>query len=306
MIWFVFVDGLGIGGRDESNPLYVGDFPFFREMFSRNTRYMDPIMGVEGVPQSATGQTAIFTGYNAPKYLGVHKEGFPCSRLGGIIKKESLFRKIMEAGHSPTFANGYITDDLELLARQRFVSVTTLMTMTTEKKVRGLDMLAAGNAVFHDITNETIVNGDVMSGRREKLLKRFGYEIDEALMSAISEITPEKAAENLLRLGKGHDFVLFEFFRTDAAGHLQDMEFALDILSTLERFLKALVRGVDLKRHTFILTSDHGNIEDLSFPGHTHNPVPFTVVGKGEKYVRDVKYLYDITPWIMENIHFLL
>ncbi len=306
MIFMFFVDGLGIGRREDSNPLHVGDFPFFQRIFRDNTVYMDARLGVDGVPQSATGQTSIFTGYNAAAFLGAHKEGFPGSRLGGLIKKESLFKKLMDGGKHPTFANGYITDDLELLAKQRFLSVTTLMTITTEKKVRGPEKIAGGKAVFHDITNETLASGEVFSGRRVALLKRFGYDTDNEELLSVKKISPEKAAENLMGLGRRHDLVLFEFFRTDKAGHLMDMEFALHVLKNLERLIEHLAYKTDMRKHTVIICSDHGNIEDLTQPGHTRNPVPFTVLGKGARSLRNLRSLTDITPALMENIHYLL
>jgi bisphosphoglycerate-independent phosphoglycerate mutase (AlkP superfamily) len=50
-----------------------------------------------------------------------------------------------------------------------------------------------------------------------------------------------------------------------------------------------------------ILTSDHGNIEDLSTRSHTLNPVPTIVWGASSQQVANrISSLADITPAILE------
>jgi bisphosphoglycerate-independent phosphoglycerate mutase (AlkP superfamily) len=58
---------------------------------------------------------------------------------------------------------------------------------------------------------------------------------------------------------------------------------------------------VDLTRTTVLLTSDHGNVEDLSTRNHTLNPVPTLAWGPArERVARRVRTLADITPAILE------
>ena len=45
----------------------------------------DPRLGIDGRPQSASGQTTILTGINAPGLLGYHKQGFPNAAMREII-----------------------------------------------------------------------------------------------------------------------------------------------------------------------------------------------------------------------------
>jgi hypothetical protein len=220
--------------------------------------------------------------------------------------KESLFKKLQDHGYRPTFSNAYIIDDMEALSRQRFLSVTSLMAMTTEKSVRGLKQLAKGEAVFHDITNISLVDGSVPSPQQEALLGRFGNIVDHALLKEVPLVDPEKAAKNLYNIARNYHVTLFEYFLTDRAGHDGDMDKALEVLQRLEVFTETLLGLMNMNRQTFILTSDHGNVEDLSVPTHTYNPVPFTVAGRGERYLKGISSLYEITPSIMENVHYLL
>ncbi len=64
---FVFIDGFGLGNEDAGqNPLYAAAAPNLLRFL--NSRYIfptDATLGVKGLPQSATGQTTIFTGVNA-------------------------------------------------------------------------------------------------------------------------------------------------------------------------------------------------------------------------------------------------
>ena len=51
---------------------------------------IDAALGIEGLPQSATGQTALFTGVNAPQLVGMHISAFPTQDLRDTIAKHSF------------------------------------------------------------------------------------------------------------------------------------------------------------------------------------------------------------------------
>jgi bisphosphoglycerate-independent phosphoglycerate mutase (AlkP superfamily) len=76
---------------------------------------------------------------------------------------------------------------------------------------------------------------------------------------------------------------------------------AIGHLSQLSEFLVELFKRVDSDKTTVILTSDHGNIEDLSIRTHTLNNVPTVIWGrKKEQVAAKIKNLTDITPAIIE------
>jgi len=53
----------------------------------------------------------------------------------------------------------------------------------------------------------------------------------------------------------------------------------------------------------FILTSDHGNIEDMSVHSHTTNPVPLVAFGpEADAFKAGVNSLTDVTPRIMRTL----
>lgn len=264
-ILFVFVDGLGLGSADPGiNPLADAEkFPAIGRIL-KNAIPLDAALGVPGLPQSATGQAALLTGLNAPALMGRHIEGFPPPRLKAMVQEHNIFSKLLKAGRACTFANAYWLDDVAHIPPRR-ASVTTVATLAafgglprrssdtpamvaTKAGVRGKADLLANRAVYHDLT-------------REKLRER-GY--DGPL------ITPEAAAEHLIRIANEHDFTLFEFFETDQAGHSVDPERIFQCLEKLDRFFAAVLHFSGL----FIVTSDHGNIEEATARTHTANPVP--------------------------------
>src|SRR5260370_27770846 len=95
-----FIDGLGIGTPGPHNPFdeLMGAEPlavFQNEQpalpFAGMLRPTDACLGVAGRPQSASGQTTILTGINAPAAVGYHKQGFPNQALRDIIHEHSIF-----------------------------------------------------------------------------------------------------------------------------------------------------------------------------------------------------------------------
>ena len=114
----------------------------------------DACLGVEGRPQSASGQTTILTGINAPATVGYHKQGFPNQALLDIIREHSLFVQLKRAGVSPiTFANTYTKRFFE--SRPRWISATTAAVEAAGLRFNQVEDLRAGAAVYHDFTNAT-------------------------------------------------------------------------------------------------------------------------------------------------------
>ncbi|HEV2915939.1 MAG TPA: hypothetical protein VGX92_21845 [Pyrinomonadaceae bacterium] len=282
-----FVDGLGIGARGPFNPLdgLEGAAPlavFQGEdeeiIYDGRLVHTDACLGVEGRPQSASGQTTILTGINAPALLGYHKQGFPNQALREIINEHSIFLQLKRKGIGPNaFANAYT--GRFFASRPRWVSATTAAVEAAGMGFRDLEDLRAGRAVFMDFTNSFLID------RGEEVAPR----------------SPEEAGETLARIVSEHRFTLYEYFITDKVGHAQDMTAARFILPSLARYLRSVLRQLDLKRTTVILTSDHGNIEDLSLRNHTRNEVPTLLWGAArEALARRIRSLADITPAIID------
>ena len=81
------------------------------------------------------------------------------------------------------------------------------------------------------------------------------------------------------------------------------MELAKVILKSLAQFIRELLNRLDLERATVILTSDHGNIEDLTTRNHTLHQVPTIIWGAHrERIAARIQTLADITPAIVSEL----
>ncbi|MFB3816941.1 MAG: peptidase, partial [Candidatus Methylomirabilales bacterium] len=78
------------------------------------------------------------------------------------------------------------------------------------------------------------------------------------------------------------------------------------ILHGLDALLGALLARLDLSRHLVVLTSDHGNLEDLRTDRHTVNPVPTALWGAGAaEAAAGIRALPDIAPAILRRLNVL-
>ncbi len=279
----LFTDGVGVGPRDpDTNPLARGEYLLSQfeggegtPLPSGGVRHdVDTTFGIDGRPQSASNQTAIFTAKPAPRLLGRHVLGYPNAPLKGLIAEHSIVRSLTTAGRSATFANAYpaaYLDALGLKRRdsstgdveipQRFLrrlkaSASTLSMSAGGVALRTLDDARADAGLTHD------VDGATAARRRLSVPSR----------------TPQAAAEIFWRLAA--DFTLFEHYLADEAGHTQDAAAAEQALRTFDDFARAVIatRPADVQ---VLICSDHGNVEDLSIRSHTRNPVAVLSFGPG-------------------------
>ena len=277
-VLFLFIDGVGLRAAATDNPVNPEVCPALCRLITKHGKPIDARLGIDGPPQSATGQATMFSGVNCAAAMGKHCEGFPGPNLRKIVETDNLFKQLRERGKEVCFSDAYLVDSAEELAARRFKSVTTVMALTTPETIRTVDDLQNGQAVMQDLTRETI----------------------QDRWPDIAVIPPQRAAEHLAAIVRRNDLTLFEFFQSDVAGHSMDYARACAALRTYDRFLASIVRFTEAMGVTLVMTSDHGNIENISERGHTLNPVPFVAFGPKEEFLRErVSSLVDVTPAIL-------
>ncbi|MEM1289898.1 MAG: alkaline phosphatase family protein [Cyanobacteria bacterium P01_H01_bin.162] len=267
----IFLDGVGLGSIQPANPLAAAAHtPFLTSLLGHSltvglnvmqpqlvAQPIDACLGVPGLPQSATGQTTLYTGQNAAQFRGQHQTGFANGSLRHLIAAHGLFKQVMAHGGTATLANLYSPAYFEAIAQRRIrYAVGTLLNLTASLPFRMQSEYEQGEAIFWDITGEHA---------------RFRG-------IAAPPITPQEAGRRLAQLGHRYTFTLFECFAPDYVGHQQDWSAAIAVLQRIDRFVENLVENL-AANVTIVITSDHGNIEDLSTKRHTFNPVPLIVVG---------------------------
>lgn len=293
-VLMVFIDGVGIGENDkEKNPFFKYGFKLFDEIFEdkphlenqiikKNKYFLFPVdanLGVEGLPQSGTGQVAIFTGVNAPKIAGKHFGPFPYSTTIPYIEEQNIFKDLKALGKHVEFVNAYPKQYFDYIrSGRRRLNVTSLCALNSGMQLHNASDLHKGKALSAEITN---------------------YRWVERLKYKVPVISPLLAANRLKRIAMRNSFTLYEYFLTDHLGHGRIKDQFEKIYYILDEFLMHLFSNIpdDL---TIILCSDHGNFEDISVKSHTRNPALGISAGKNAEYLyRNISKLTDIKSAIL-------
>ena len=293
-VFFVFIDGVGVGEKSEFNPLSdrnLKSFSYFTEGDGLHSGIQPSIksdklylpiyanLDVEGLPQSGTGQASLFSGENASKIAGKHFGPFPYSKTKFLLKEKSLFHKAQKEGFKPHFLNAYPDIFFDKSKKMNRWTCTTLMAKSAGIKLNGLESLLDNKSLTAEIIQDPWRN---------------------SLNLDVPKITPEDAAERVLSSLLEYDLVLYEYYLTDKAGHEMDREKASKVLGVLDRFLVEIIENLK-EGDTLVISSDHGNIEDLSTKTHTRNPVPLFV--KGDTYpFKKAASILDVTPAIIDTL----
>jgi hypothetical protein len=160
--------------------------------------------------------------------------------------------------------------------------------------VAGMYAALESGVLFRDITHlreGTAVSTDITAER----WKEIGHP-DAPV------VTPHDAGMLLARIAGEHDFTLYEYFATDKAGHERSMSHAVQVLDLLDDFLRGLCAYLP-PDVLLLITSDHGNMEELSTKSHTRNPVPLLAYGALQGFPLDnVSAITDIVPAIVQYL----
>lgn len=294
----VFLDGVGIGAGDPAfNPFAAAQLPRIRalldgrlpiaEHLDADGRIVaeravlaaaDATLGIEGLPQSGTGQTTLLTGRNGAAEYGRHFGPWVPTPLRPMLAAENLLRRAVDAGRTAAFANAYPLSGAPADPRIfRRPAGPMLAAQSAGALTRGAVELAEGRAVASSITNE---------------------RWREHLGSDVPQVTPQDAARTLARIAADADVTLFAHYDTDYTGHRGDLDGAVAALERVDAFLGALADALPPDT-LLVVSSDHGNVEDVR-GGHTFNPVPVLAVGTGHQSFIDVRSLTNLTPVLLQ------
>ena len=250
---------------------------------------LDACLGVPGTPQSATGQATLLTGRNVPAEIGYHYGPKPNPAVAAYLRSSNgthsgnLFQSLQDAGKRSALLNAYPeTYFAAIESGRRLYSAIPLAVVSAGLALKTADDLNAGRALSADFTGQ---------GWRERLN-----------LTDTPLLTPAEAGARLAELAAGYDLAFFEYWLSDYAGHGQDMAAALSLLATFDEVLGGLLAAWDDEAGIILITSDHGNLEDLSVRGHTTHPVPALVIGAPElrrRFTAGLRDLTDVTPSIL-------
>jgi 2,3-bisphosphoglycerate-independent phosphoglycerate mutase len=297
-VLIVFLDGVGVGENDiATNPLTVAVTPALDALLDghrlvapalpysgsqASARGLDAVLGVDGLPQSGTGQAALLTGVNAAREFGRHFGPYAPTALRSLIANDSILAQAQRAGLTVTFANAYPAHLVAMASAERppFLLRTSIVIAA-----RGAGLLTwhepqliAGDAVASEITHD---------GWGERLGR-----ID------IPDVSAEQAGRNLAAIANRHDLTLFAHYSTDSAGHLRDMDAGVDAWQHVDAFIRGLIPAL-ADNLLLAIISDHGNLEDVRAQ-HTRNPALCILGGPGHAALAArLDALTDVAPVLL-------
>jgi hypothetical protein len=354
---FIFLDGVGLAPAGPDNPLSDADTPALRALLggpltieqakptldaspptvdnqtSRSSpiihrrpvllKAIDATLGLPGLPQSGTGQTALLAGVNAAELHGRHQPHFPPVALRPLLAERNLLRRVVERGGRATFANAFGPGYWEAVAARRIRrSASVIAAEGAGLRFRDMDDLRAGRAMAWDVTGAALRQREPGAG--------------------LPLAVPQMAGANLARLADDHDLVFYESFLPDLAGHgrlrsdgradiadgnsgsggmsqsltahdshvkqhiacepvREQIHLAMNLLDGLIGGVLEALRPQD----SLLITSDHGNAESRAAPAHTRNPVPLLAVGPAAHAFVGVESIADVADAILSIFDFM-
>lgn len=305
----IFLDGVGVGSGDPGvNPFMRARLPVMADLLGDH-KYLasdsihqtpkatlsplDATLGVSGLPQSGTGQTALFTGINAAREFGRHFGPWVPTALRDRLARENLLAVAGSQGRAVAFANAYPEELFSTAGDKRTRDRTRgpvadplragppIAALGAGVLNRHTDALMSGNAVASEITND---------GWRKHLGR-----------SQLPIISGRDGGRNLARIAAQHDLTLFAHYTTDYVGHTGEMEAAVAALEKVDEFIGGVIEAApeDL---LIAIVSDHGNIEDIR-AGHTSNPALGLFFGKRHaELAAGTTSLMHVTPRILQML----
>lgn len=293
----IFLDGVGIGDKDKtSNPFFTYNFKFLNNIFGdtphlnnqslcSNGNYLFPVdanLGVDGLPQSGTGQAAILCGINASELIGKHFGPFPYSTLIPVIEKNNIFTSLIGNNKKVSYVNAFPKVFFDYLkSGKRRLGTIPLSCMKSGMKLKMAADVWKGDALTAEITNE-------------KWRERLHYKLPV--------IKPSTAAKRLLKISVENHFTMFEYWITDHLGHGRYKEETEQQLMILDDFLFFILKNLPAGM-TLLICSDHGNLENISIKSHTRNPALTISAGLNAAYLSNqIKSLVDIKEAVINSI----
>jgi hypothetical protein len=299
-ILLIFLDGIGLGDDDPStNPFAAAHTPTLNQLANgyrwlrgvgkqTSARAMfiptDPRMGVPGKPQSASGQAAILTGRNVPQLIGEHYGPRPNPSIRALLAEDNFFKQVVAHGLSAALIEAY---------PPRFHE-----SINSGKRLRSSYQQASHEAGLPLFGEESIYSGEALAvdWTGEGWRSHLGYT-DTPIY------TPQEAGRRMVEISRRYHFAFFSHWMTDTIGHRGTVEDGARVLETFDHVMAGALCTWDDREGLIIITSDHGNMEDMNHGKHTENDVPTIVIGEGkEAFAEGLTTLADLVPLMATHL----
>lgn len=251
LIWLA-LDGVGHPQDAPAGSPWEQNLPALRPLIDQGLA-LDATLGVEGLPQSGTGQACWLTGTDAVAVMGEHFGPQPGPTLQRLLKEWSLPVRLTQAGLRLALANYYAPEFLDQQTRRNRFGCFPYSFMTA-----GLPLNPAG-----------------MVPVRASL----GLRYQSPWLPFQDHAQVIEDARALALAAEEYDLVVADLWFSDLIGHEGTEPMLPEVRAAAFEWLRRLDMWVaellDLGK-SFIVSSDHGNMEDLTIKTHTKAKVPFT------------------------------
>ncbi|ANE42556.1 metalloenzyme domain protein [Deinococcus puniceus] len=255
LLWLA-LDGVG-HPLDAVGPDSIWDQPLstLRPLIDAG-QALDTTLGVPGLPQSGTGQACWLTGIDAVRVMGEHFGPHPGPTLQRLLRESALPVRLAQVGARVALANHYPPPYFEAQARRPRMGCFPF------------SFLAAGSP-----------------------LNPPGVPPVPATLglSYAEPWPPVRPLDEMFRLGESlaasaqtHDLLAADLWFSDSLGHLGSLPTRPAVAAAARAYLArvdALLAGALQVGARVLLTSDHGNAENLTVKAHTLARVPFAAAG---------------------------
>jgi 2,3-bisphosphoglycerate-independent phosphoglycerate mutase len=300
-ILLIFLDGIGLGDDNpDVNPFAVANTPTLHKL-ANGQRWLkgigqqeaeravfvplDAQLGVAGRPQSGTSQAAILTGRNIPQIVGEHYGPKPNEATRKLLAEGNFFKELVAHGKPTAIINAYPPQLLHSIKRGKTLPSSIQQAfLETGNPLSTIDQLRSRDALSEDWTAQ---------GWRSHL----GFD-------DIPVYTPFEAGVRMVELSRRYDFAFFSHWITDTIGHRGTLEDAVAILELFDKVMEGALSVWDDTEGLMIITSDHGNMEEIGSRKHTENLVPTVIIG--DKRREFAEGLTDLTGLVPRMRKFLL
>lgn len=263
-VW-VALDGVGHPLDAPAGSVWAQALPTLRALVDGGSA-LDATLGVPGLPQSGTGQACWLTGRDAVAVMGEHFGPQPGPTLRRLLDEHALPGRLARAGGRVALLNHYAPAFLEAPARRGRLGCFPYA------------FRAAGWPL----------NPPGLPAVRVSL--GLGYEPpwEEAFLGLDGVV---RLGGEVARAARAADLLVVDLWFSDLLGHAGGTPTRAGVFRAGRAYLErvdAFVRGVLDGGAEVVLSSDHGNLEDLRVKSHTVARVPLAWSGGRVEGVADV------------------
>jgi hypothetical protein len=213
-----------------------------------------------------------------PALVGEHYGPKPNQAVAEIVRADNLFKQVLQRGGSAALLNGYPPRYFQSIeSGHRLYSSIPLAATAAGLELKSVEDMQAGRAMAADFTGA-------------------GWAAQPGFPAA-PIYSPEQAGHQLALLAQQYDLAWFDYWVSDLVGHRGELADAVALLENLDGVIGGLARAWGDRGDLIVISSDHGNLEDLSRRGHTRNPVPALLIGRQEERLAFAAHLQDLTSF---------